>query len=277
VKKTIKISLVAGGGIMRKFYLFMAVLFAGALFALVWIGCSDSSTSLSSSTSTEPGLAEYFPLKPGSSVHYIEINNNIDDTTYFLCTVGSSVAIGNYQGYYWIKINQDYPGQIDTGYVFYNSNAVYFVEDPNDIPEKLLESPFMVGRSWTRYDASQVLLDNNIIDSIIGNNDSKYDDDNGALGAYNGGGETDPFNDNDWYGTAKSFPSIGANYFQLSAKEDIVLDLGTEIDDCIKIENRNGSATNYYWYAPDAGLVRYVIGVNPDTNPDGELVGEIIY
>nr|MBN2277715.1 hypothetical protein [candidate division Zixibacteria bacterium] len=257
---------------MKKSFLIILIIMIAGSIPLVWMGCSDSTTSVEYTAPEEPGLTEYFPMKTGSSIQYAEYNHVINDTGYYIYTIGGSATVGTHQGHYWIKSNLEFPAQVDSGVVYYEGEALYYIEDAADIPEKLLEAPFTVGRAWVRYDASQISLEYNIIDSILNNNDSKYDDNYNGLGG-DDGGEID---DNNMNGATKSFPTLGANYFQISACEDIVLEQGVAIDECLRVENKNGRATNYYWYAPGTGLVKYVLGVNIDTYPDGEVVGEII-
>jgi len=91
---------------------------------------------------------------------------------------------------------------------------------------------------------------------------------------YNDGdGLPDPYNGN---GAAKNFPTMGSNYLEVSAIEDIKLSNGNSFTQCLKVENGSRSSSNYYWYAPGVGLVRYVIGVDPQNYPEGEVVGEVV-
>jgi len=123
----------------------------------------------------------------------------------------------------------------------------------------VLEAPLTVGRSWLRFTPVDVNQgQDNLLDILTGNDGAKTDDANtGGLIA------------------TKSFPTIGANYFIISALEEIYLDNGNSYQNCIRVENQSNGFTNYYWYAPGVGLVRDVINATPESFPSGEIVGEI--
>jgi hypothetical protein len=249
---------------MRRLFSVLTFLVAAAVVALLWPGCSDSPTDNSAIGETTLDVSTYFPLNPGSSLQYMETSNVFDRTSYYWCYVGEGVNIGGCIVYPWIRQNANYPSAVDTGYLFAEGDGIYCFESSDATPEKLLESPLEIGNSWLRYDLSQNLID---IDDIIaittdGNNIKPADGTHDTLP--NGGIVT------------KSYPTIGSNYLEISAIEHILLDNGSELDDCLKVENEVSGASNYYWYAPGVGLVRYVIGVDTVNYPEGELVGEII-
>lgn len=256
---------------MKKFLFFIAValIFSSVAF---WVGCSDSDSEYSPTSSTEPEISTYFPLKTGVSNEFIEVNNTVHDTCYHWFTVGSPVISGSRLVYRWIDENSNRPAFVDTGFLFYDNEAIYYFENPYETPEKLLTVPFQVGSIWLRYNTSEVQLDyDNYIDIFTGYTNDKNTDD-GVLGGYNDG---DPTQD-DGVIAGKCFPTIGANYFKIAAIEDIVLYNGNHFQGCLKIENNVGGALNYYWYSPGVGLVKYMIGVDSEDYPEGEIVGQIV-
>ena len=132
----------------------------------------------------------------------------------------------------------------------------------------MLEAPLTVGRSWLRFTPVDVNQgQDNLLDILTGNDGGKASDPSD-------GAKTDDANTGGLIAT-KSFPTIGANYFIISALEEIYLDNGNSYQNCIRVENQSNGFTNYYWYAPGVGLVRDVINATPESFPSGEIVGEI--
>lgn len=255
-------------------FLFMLTLVALGAAIFLWIGCSDSPSTTVASEESEPDISQYFPLKAGNSLQYVETNNATGDTSYFWYTVGDAVNIGGCVIYPWLRKNVDYSFVVDTGYLCVEGNALYYFDSDYDTPEKLLETPLEVGNSWRRFEASQFQIEgNNLIDYVIDNQQIKnYDE--GYSGEYGyGGDDPDIYTGN---GAAKNFPTFGFNYLEISAIEDIKLDNGNSFTNCLKVENGSGTGSNYYWYAPQVGLVRYIIGVDSQTSPDGDIAGEIV-
>jgi len=258
---------------MKKHIYIIAVFFLISA-AVLWIGCSDSDTTVSSSSNSGPDVSTYFPLKTGCSLQFMEINNVYNDTTIHLFTTGTSIIVGGRQVYAWTEEVINRPASIDTGYLFYEGDALYYFESPYDIPEKLLNSPLEVGSVWLRYDASQVQIDDvGDIDILSEFNNGKGDINDGVQGGFIGGGSGD---DNNGPDVKKCFPTTGSNYFTLTAIEDLIFEDGNRIEECLKIENNVSGASNYYWYAPGVGLVKYIIGVDSEDYPEGEVVGQIV-
>ncbi|MEW5924337.1 MAG: hypothetical protein AB1746_10150 [Candidatus Zixiibacteriota bacterium] len=256
---------------MKKYLFFIAVV-AVLFTAAIWIGCSDSDSEFSPTSSTEPDVSTYFPLKAGTSTQFIEVNNTTNDTCYHWFTIGSPVVSGSRLVYRWIDENSNRPAFVDTGFLFYDNEAIYYFESPYETPEKLLTAPFQVGSVWLRYNASEIQLDyDNYID-IFADYTNDKDVDDGVLGGYNDG---DPTQD-DGVIAGKCFPTIGANYFRISAFENITLNNGNDFEGCLKIENNVSGALNYYWYSPGVGLVKYMIGVDSVSYPEGKIAGQIV-
>lgn len=258
---------------MKRLYSSLVIIVSLTMITAFWIGCSESPTlpTAADGSEQEATVSEYFPLTEGSSICFKVINNSVGDTSYKNITISLATNIVGRTAYLWLQNDVNYSYIIDTGYIYVDGQALYYFEDENDIHEKLLESPLEVGSVWQRFDASQTQTgDNNLIDSLDSGSDTKdagdgsLGDPGGKDGADNGGG------------TAKSFPTLGSNYFKISAIEDIELDNGNSFEGCLKVENGSGRSSNYYWYAPNIGLVRYVIGAGSASYPDGEIIGEIV-
>jgi len=257
---------------MKKQSFIVAFLFA-AIAVISWIGCSGTDSAVAPVADSDPEVPAYFPLKTGNSLQFMEVDNTLNDTAYHWFTIGAGVCINEHQVYTWIEEISDRPAAIDTGYLFYENDAVYYFESACDIPEKLLACPLEVGSVWLRYDISETQFNdtNNLIDIITEYDDGKSTDGDGVQGGFLGDGT-----DDDGPLAAKCFPTIGANYFMISAVENLILDNGNHFEDCLKVENNAGDASNFYWYAPGVGLVKYVIGVDSESYPEGEVVGQIV-
>lgn len=257
---------------MRKYIFSIAV---GLIISTIvmWVGCSNSDTAFSPTTETDPEISTYFPLTAGTSKQFVEVNKSVNDTSYHWFTISDPVIIGGRQVFRWIDDIVERPTFVDTGFLFYDNEAIYYFESPYETPEKLLTSPFEVGSVWLRYDASAVQLEyDNLIDIF---SDYTYDknNDDGVQGGFFDGG--DPYS-NDGAKAGKCFPTLGANYFKITAIEDISLDNGNNFEDCLRIENNLGGSINYYWYSPGVGLVKYAIGADSENYPEGEIVGQIV-
>jgi|GEM_PF-718020 len=259
---------------MRKLIYIVAVLFAISA-AILWIGCSDSDITVSSEAGTELNIDTYFPLKTGTVTQFMEIDNALSDTTYHQFSVGGKVTIGGKQVYCWISEIIDRPAAIDTGYLFFQDEALYYFENYTEIPEKLLAVPLEVGSMWLRYDATQEELDDNNYIDIFTNIENDKNSNDGILGDYIDN-KDDEVDGSDGPIAEKCFPTTGSNYFVVSAIESLSFDNGSQFENCLKIENSAGEALNYYWYSPGIGLVKYAIGVDSENYPDGEIVGRII-
>jgi hypothetical protein len=240
--------------------LFFIFLFAVVLFtiSLIVYSCSDNVNSYTSNA--QPSLGQYFPLTAGKNMIFTVTNNWSHTISRNLHTIGTPVQIDGKSIFPWTQQNIQYPQFKDTGYFYVDGNSLYYFDGAGAAPEKVLEAPLTVGRSWLRFTPVNVNqgLDN-LLDILTGNNGGKASDssDTGGLTA------------------TKSFPTIGANYFIIGAIEEINLDNGNSYQNCIRVENQSNGFTNYYWYAPGVGLVRYVINATPNSYPGGEIVGEI--
>ncbi len=260
---------------MKDISKYLAVLVILVLVYWSWNGCSDNTSTTSGNYPVElDDVAKYFPIATGICLRYMEINNATGDTAYLRYGIGSP-SLGANEVYPWYKNNSEYSYFSDTGYVYAAGNSVYYFEQAGDMHEKLLEAPFKIGKTWLRFNTSQV---NNLGDSSFywaddGNDDYwKY----GGGNAGYGDSDDEEADDNDG-SAAKSYPTVGANYFTLTNIENITLDNGNYFKDCLRIENNIAGRSNIYWYAPGTGLVKYVLGKDNITYPEGEIMGEITH
>ena len=252
----------------RPFYRLIASLTIIALVAIIQ-GCSNDSVVITNSSGTPASVDKYFPLSPGSSVDYTITNYLIHDTTHLNCTVGSAVTHNGAISLPWLTQYEEYPSVKDTGYFHVDGNAVYYLENGAYSPEKILETPLEVGRSWQRFTPTENDKDTGNLINILTNHDEKGD--SGAVGI-----DQDDNNDDIKSITpGKNYPTTGANYFIITAVEDVTLADGNMYRDCIRVENRSGDFINYYWYAPEAGLVKFANNIKPGEYPDGQVNGEI--
>jgi hypothetical protein len=243
------------------------------IMALLFWGCSNNSSTTSTTADLTKTVADYFPLKQGQSADFSIDNNWYSLTTEDRFTVGALTIIDGQSSYLWLRQNVAYPARYDTGFIRYESDAVYFYANATAGPEKLLEAPFEVGHYWQRFEPVTVTIDDdNLLDDITDGDDQKNgdtsftipisDDKNDNLGGLPGSG------------TSKTFPTTGSNYMKITAIEDIQLNNGDSYKNCVCVENKSGTYTNYYWYAPGVGLVRYVLDATAESFPDGQIIGE---
>lgn len=235
-----------------------------ALTAL-YAGCSENDTLYSGRGSTDADISRYFPLQAGKAVDFLVKDQSNQNHLRERFLIGSPVILIGQQGYRWLSYDLRYPTYIDTGYMQIRNNALYYYDTPASLPEKLLEAPVEVGKSWLRFDPTELSLGdtNNYIDDL---GDGQKDEDSTT---FPGG--------NNYSGTfaGKNYPTFGSNYFIIAAIEDIQLDDGNIYRNCVCVENRSGSMVNRYWYAPGAGLVKYSIDATSTTYPGGQIIGEI--
>lgn len=214
------------------------------------IGCSDTVSFVSERTDQQPQVTQYFPLEPGLTASY-RIDNANGLTEFVTYTIGAPVDYQANQAYRWIKHESN--GAIDTSFFFASSDGLYFLEGLSAQTEKMLGYPLTVGKSWSLYD------------------DVSNPDDTVTIGA-GGPDSTDGGNT----GASPSFFVEGGTTLSVVAVEGIQLEHGSYYSGTVKVRNVGvDNTTNYYWYAPGIGLVKYVLGAT-EFNPDGQKTGEMI-
>ncbi len=235
---------------MKKVVLRSIMAVSLAALALAWTGCSDTVKIMTNSTPQAANqVAGFFPLTEGHSAVFSITESGV--TTQKRFTIGSSLQIGNALAVRWL-INSG--GVLDTSYFVQTDSALYFLETQYADPEKILALPLETGNSWKRY---------------YNYNVTGYNYTDPGTGTQPGGGDN-PFGYKDTTVTgdggaaAKNYPSDGGNTFTVVGTESVSLGgaLGTYAG-ALKIKNVGwGGSTNYYWYVPGLGLVKYQLETN---------------
>ncbi len=257
---------------MKKYSIVISLILGIAFYMAVISGCSDNVIS-DVSRVPETSVQNYFPLKVGTTVGYTVDDNVHQIVSHQKFTVAGPVTVNGQSNYQWIYRSVEYPNYRDTGFFRIDGNALYYFENAGAEPEKVLEGPLQIGKTWERFAPSNPgSADTTTLLNILTGNNNKGEDTLATGGGIQTGFEQQ---DNDGTIAAKNFPTTGANYFFVAAVEGLTLSDGNSYANCIRVENRSGAYTNYYWYAPGIGLVRYVIGANHGVPSDGQIVGEL--
>lgn len=125
--------------------------------------------------------------------------------------------------------------------------------------------PLYAGRSWDRSDETEL--------SGLDNNPDQDDaDDNSDDGGQTEDGDAGPQDG------PQFFPSSnGQQTMTVLGRETVYLDDGQAFAGSYRIRNDNlDGGSNYFWYAPGIGLVRYVLNADPNDIGQGSEVGELI-
>jgi hypothetical protein len=258
-----------GGGPMN--FLSKIVTLAVILMSLIalWISCTDDdATVISSANTSDMTVSDYFPLTGGYTVYFQVDNNVIDDTITYRFCLGAPENDGTRLVYPWSYTNVDYPNQTDTGYLYIADDALYYYDDHSLYPEKILQGPFEVGRSWLRFEDPVITGEGQDYPYTDNENakDYGFDENNDWYSKYD--------DDYDGDGAAKTYPVEGSNACYITAIEGIDLNNGLSFKDCLRVTNYSNGLNNYYWYAPGRGLVKYQIGVGLSAADDGNVIGE---
>jgi len=201
----------------------------------IWSGCSTKSFSTSSvSIPANSSPAVYLPLTPGLRVDY-----TITEPQYqhFDLEVTTPTNVDGHSGYVIRKTDRD-QNQISYSYRYVKGNAIFESYSTDDPGERILESPFVVGHQWNRFDTTTAS------DGTI---------DNGQDDANNGkGGGT---------GFDKDKPGQAYGLMSIVGFEDVQALNGVTYGHCLKVQWQiSPTACNYYWYYPSVGLVKYIAG-----------------
>ena len=258
---------------MKRYPGILITLALGMLALAGFYGCSDDSptdSELSASVNALSAVAEYFPVLEGASTDFTITDYADSSIGHQRISIGRSVRVNGRQAYQWLFTNLDNPSLVDTGYLYGENDALYYFELGDDQAEKLLEAPFIQGRSWERYDVE-----------ITAEDDEQtytYALDTNLTG-YNGKDQADdPQDDYTEYnesGPALTTPVTGSNELKIREVDELLeISSGVEFENCLRVENKDGGYVNRYWYAAGVGLVRYALRISEDF-PEGEIVGEV--
>lgn len=228
---------------------------AVCLTACFFYGCSDDTirTVVSEDEYTSGGETSYFlPLTEGFTTIYRVVYADGTDKTITL-QMGRQVQVGALSVNEWFSDD----GTVrDTGYIKVVSDAIFFFDGADGEPEKILGFPLVAGNSWLRF--SETYSDYDFTDII-----TNIDDDSASI--------IDGV-------SAKTFPSTGANTMTVLGQEQLQMSNGDVLSNTIKVYNEASmpGKKNYYWYAENIGLVKYIIGTTDGSYPRGDAVGELI-
>ena len=221
-----------------------------ALISIVYIGCGDDSIEIirsesDATTVTTTAAERYFPLDEGyTTVYSVVTNSGAPELVTF--EVGKEAQIGALSTIEWI--GHDRVGS-DTTFVYATNSGVYFYDNSSSASEKILALPLVIGQSWDR-------TDDIIVDIITGFDDIIVD----TTGGYSN----------------KTVPTVGAVTMNVVDIGRLVMSDGTLYSETVKIANMNGEKSNFYWFTPGVGLVRYVIGASDGIGLTGDIVGELV-
>lgn len=247
----------------------------GIILLAVMFSCSDS--GVDNYMPDSPALA-YFPIQPGTTHNYVLTDNVNDNQVLQRLTISEPVNLGGHRSYPWQSLDPVTGQLVELGYVYPEDDAIYFFT-PQSQPEKIIEAPFLAGRSWDRVDGltdEEVLTyDYSYLDSLIIGSYDKYADDDDQDG-YDGTKDfEDDGDDQGGFVLSTPLPLDNLNTLKIrSTSSDVELPNGNTYANCIMIESYSGSLVNRYWYAPSVGLVKYALNIW-ENYPEGELVGHL--
>ncbi len=259
----------------KRLYVQAISLFLLAIALGIW-GCEQKmSAPIINSGEYTPTIDDYFPLSTGKTTIIVSTNTgyepDIIERDMFEC--GEGIDHETQSVYSWICTNLAYPSISDTSYFYLTETALFFYETADSYPEKILEEPLEVGKTWQRFESPTAGSDN-LLTYLLDSLAIKYFEDDEVIEE-----DKDDLPD-DYGGTAgKIYPTFGSGLMTIVAIENVELNNGRIFTDCIKIQNESGDYNNYYWYAKNYGLVKYIIGATTESlvtanTPEGIIVGE---
>lgn len=245
-----------------------------AMACLIFVGCSEDGIIVTNAADGEgqtlSEIQRMFPAQVGYQVIFevTQSNGSSEIVTY---TVGEEIIFG-YSTAHEMHVRSS-SGERYTNYFVFTDSALFFYENWSDEPEKVLSIPFSSGSTWNKSDGVTTLATGDTTDTDNGSNDNQTND-------YKGG-EDDPVDpkpgDNGGGGAAnKNFPGNNAGNFTIEGTETLALSNGDVFSGTIRVRADGDAVTNYYWFAPGVGLVRWVLDADQNDMFDGTEVGELI-
>lgn len=204
-----------------------------ALILAVAIGCSDKTfTSASTSVSPTASPTVYLPLTEGWRIDYALLE---PQSEFYDVEITDEAVIAGNDGFVVRTTNRS-TGAVVYSYIYAKDEAIFESYSLSNPGERILESPFIIGNSWSR------------LDHMTGGDDPDY-----------GGGEDDSENPVDIFGdTYKVIPDEGYTIMAIVGREDIATLDGHVHGNCLKVAWQTGENSYvYYWYAAGIGLVKY--------------------
>ena len=208
----------------------------------VLAGCSDKTfTSSWTAVPSNGNPMVYIPLDQGWRISYVLQE---PETRYFDVEVTDPATVAGNQARI-IRNTDRTTGEIFTFYRYCKGNAVFESRSADAPGVRILESPFIVGHSWNRYDTSTTT--------------NTHDNDAGNSNGYNyGAGGKDWLGDN-----FKTKPTEPYSVMSIVGVENVDALNGHSYANCLKVTWQSGPSTyNYFWYAAGIGLVKFEQGVN---------------
>ena len=255
---------------MTKHLLIKGTLAAIVLGCLVLAGCSDDCIITTSAAGSSEPLSEIqrmFPATAGYQAVYQVVQSN-GTSQIVTNTVGERVVFG-YTMAHEMHIRSS-SGERSTTYFLFTDSSLYFYEYWSDNPEKILSLPLTIGSTWDKGDP----IDGTIITDTTATADTT---DNETDDLKDGGDDpTDPKpGDGDGGSLGKNFPGNNSDLFTIVERQTLTLSNGDVYSGVVKVRN-DGTLTNYFWFAPSVGLIRWVLDADPINNFVGTEVGELI-
>jgi|GEM_PF-6093869 hypothetical protein len=248
-------------------------IFLGLTLLAVLFSCSDSGVDY---YVPDSAALAYFPIQPGTTHNYVLTDNINDNQSLQRLAIGNPVTLGGHRSYPWQSLDPVTGQTIELGYIYPEGDAIYYFT-PQSTAEKIIEAPFLAGRSWDRIDGltdeQALAYDFSYLDTLIIGSYDKYTDQDDQ-GGNNG---TKDYGDEGQGGFVMSTPLPLDNLNTLkirSTTSTVALPNGDTYQNCLLIESHSGSLTNRYWYAPSVGLVMYALNIW-ENYPEGELVGQL--
>ena len=239
-----------------------------ALTVLIIAGltsCSDDTITVISNdngTTNTSAATTYFPLDEGYTSIY-SVKGTDGSSRMITFEVGDEIETLDGSLIEWLS--RDPQAGLDTGYFQVTSTAVYYRENVTSSPEKIVQLPMTVGQTWDRFEDpdikiaadfegfDDVLIEGTKIDAIL---------DTAIIGTYT---------------NYKNLPIVGEATMTVEEATSLVLTNGDYYTAAYRVSNVSGGVlTNYYWFVPGVGLVKYVIGATDNDPSTGSVVGELV-
>lgn len=210
-------------------------------------GCSDKTFTTTSVAIPENASATvYIPLDQGWRINYVLLE---PETEYFEVEITDPVYVAGYPGFTVRRTNRQ-TGEIQTWYLYEKGTAIFESSSLQDPGARILESPFVIGNTWDRYDTSTT-----ISTSLSGNGEDSNDS-----GIVPDGHKTKP----DGAYSTMSIVNI----------ESVTAMNGMSYGNCLKVAWQTGESTySYFWYAPGVGLVKFEQNINTISLIDNRTIG----
>jgi hypothetical protein len=234
----------------------LAITLILATFSLIFSGCNNHFVQATGPDFSIAGNSpDYFSLGEGFTTTYV-ISSKYGSSETITYTVGKQISFLTGTAIEWIS-NKD--GEIDTGYFVYANNSLLFYESKKSQPQVVLSEPLTVGSSWSRFVSDDT--DGQLDDTTTVDIQDKGETDN------SGGGVLQV-----------SYPVEGSEMLTVDKIETVELSRIGIFSKVIRISNdtQNG-AKNYYWYAANVGMIKYVLGATSSDDPRGNIEAELVY